>query len=174
MLGQRLRRWPNITPTLVHRLVFASYSPANATHRPHVGPMVDRCVVFASSALPANTRHRAIVGSMLVHRLRRWPNIKPTMAQCLVFAGLVLMCMMWVEIVRDWGDTTCVRLRRLYGPRILVQVTICDIHVCISCASYFSICPPISIKQKPTIYRSLYEITDLPSKHEIVNQCMVF
>ena len=24
---------------------------------------------------------------MLVHRLRRWPNIETTMAQCLVFAG---------------------------------------------------------------------------------------
>ena len=26
----------------------------------------------------ANTRHSAYVGSMLVHRLRRWTNIKPT------------------------------------------------------------------------------------------------
>ena len=25
---------------------------------------------------------------MLVHRLRRWPNIEPTMGQCIVFAGL--------------------------------------------------------------------------------------
>ena len=25
---------------------------------------------------------------MLVHRLRRWPNIEPTMAQCLVIAGM--------------------------------------------------------------------------------------
>ena len=25
---------------------------------------------------------------MLVHRLRRWPNNEPTMAQCIVFAGL--------------------------------------------------------------------------------------
>ena len=25
---------------------------------------------------------------MLVHRLRRWPNIEPTIAQCLVFAGM--------------------------------------------------------------------------------------
>ena len=24
---------------------------------------------------------------MLVHRLRRWPNIEPTMGQCIVFAG---------------------------------------------------------------------------------------
>ena len=25
---------------------------------------------------------------MLVYRLRRWPNIQPTMGQCIVFAGL--------------------------------------------------------------------------------------
>ena len=31
----------------------------------------------------------AIVGSMLVQRLRRLPNIEPTMAQCLVFAGFL-------------------------------------------------------------------------------------
>ena len=37
---------------------------------------------------PANTRHSAIVVSMLNHRLRRWPNIEPTMVQCLVFAVL--------------------------------------------------------------------------------------
>ena len=28
------------------------------------------------------------VGPMLVHRLRRWPNIGPTLAQCNVFAGI--------------------------------------------------------------------------------------
>ena len=45
------------------------------------------CEHFVDS--PANTIHRAIAGSMLVHRLRRWPNIEPTMTQCLVFAGIV-------------------------------------------------------------------------------------
>ena len=35
----------------------------------------------------ANTRHSADVVSMLCHRLRRWPNIDPTFAQSLVFAG---------------------------------------------------------------------------------------
>ena len=37
--------------------------------------------------LPKNTRHLAIVGSMMVHRLRRWPNIEPTIVEYLVFAG---------------------------------------------------------------------------------------
>ena len=38
---------------------------------------------------------------MLVHRLRRWPNIKPTMAQCLVFAGLAIFIgefVIWITL----------------------------------------------------------------------------
>ena len=34
----------------------------------------------------ANTTHWTNVGSMLAQRLRRWPNIKTTLFQCLVFA----------------------------------------------------------------------------------------
>ena len=40
--------------------------------------------------VPANRRHWTIVGSMLVHRLRRWPNIDRAMVQCLLFAGILL------------------------------------------------------------------------------------
>ena len=36
---------------------------------------------------PANTGHCPCVGSMLTHRLRRFPNIEPTHGQCPVFAG---------------------------------------------------------------------------------------
>ena len=39
-----------------------------------------------------NTRHWANVVSMLARRLRRRPNINPTLVQCLVFAGLTLHC----------------------------------------------------------------------------------
>ena len=35
---------------------------------------------------PANERHWNNVGLMLGQRLRRWPNIKPTLFQCVVFA----------------------------------------------------------------------------------------
>ena len=38
------------------------------------------------TVFPANTRHWANVGLMLVHRLRRLPNIKQLLTQCLVFA----------------------------------------------------------------------------------------
>ena len=32
-------------------------------------------------------RRRPSVGLLLVHRIRRWPNSKPTLAQRLMFAG---------------------------------------------------------------------------------------
>ena len=35
-----------------------------------------------------NTRHRSDVGLALVHRLRRWTNVKPASDWCLVFAGM--------------------------------------------------------------------------------------
>ena len=35
----------------------------------------------------ANSTHRANVGSMLGHHLRRRPNNKATMAQCMLFSG---------------------------------------------------------------------------------------
>ena len=36
---------------------------------------------------PASTTHRPDVGPMLGQRLRRWPNISPTLDRCLVCAG---------------------------------------------------------------------------------------
>ena len=36
---------------------------------------------------PANTKRSANVGTKLPHRLRRWPNIVPTLAERFVFAG---------------------------------------------------------------------------------------
>ena len=39
------------------------------------------------SSTPASTKRSANAGTMLAHRLRRWPNIVPTLAGRLVFAG---------------------------------------------------------------------------------------
>ena len=39
-------------------------------------------------AIPANTRCWPNVGLKLAHRLRRWPNISPTLGQRLVVAGM--------------------------------------------------------------------------------------
>ena len=38
---------------------------------------------------PANVRRLTNVGSMSDQRLRRWPDIKPTLVQRLVFAGRI-------------------------------------------------------------------------------------
>ena len=35
---------------------------------------------------PTNVRHQANVSLFLLHRVRRWPNIKQTLGQCLLFA----------------------------------------------------------------------------------------
>ena len=42
---------------------------------------------FPKVSIPANTRRSPDIGSMLTHRLRRWPNIEPTLGECLEFAG---------------------------------------------------------------------------------------
>ena len=39
---------------------------------------------------PENTIHLINCGLMLAHSLRRWPNIKPLLVQCLMFAGYPL------------------------------------------------------------------------------------
>ena len=39
---------------------------------------------------PPNPRHWSDVVLMLGHRRRRWPNIKPTLAQCLMFCWVVV------------------------------------------------------------------------------------
>ena len=36
------------------------------------------------------------VGLMLAHCLRRWPNIKPTLFQCVVFSGIL-----YIRVGRD-------------------------------------------------------------------------
>ena len=40
---------------------------------------------------PANTRHSPNAVSMVVHRLRRWPNIKTASGECLVLLGRVVL-----------------------------------------------------------------------------------
>ena len=50
---------------------------------------------FTISRYPANTRLSPNVGTMLVHRLRRWSNIVPTLGERLVLAGYKLSLMFW-------------------------------------------------------------------------------
>ena len=44
-------------------------------------------ILFSKCLAPANTRYWSNVGLLLVLRLRRSPNNKPALDQCLVFAG---------------------------------------------------------------------------------------
>ena len=85
MLRYRLRRLPNIKLTLVQDLVISRIRLN--LEGPLRGLRVSRKFV-----MNANTRYLTNIGSMSVHRLRRWPNIDPTLGQCLVFdvyAGLI-------------------------------------------------------------------------------------
>ena len=43
---------------------------------------------MADIYIPENTIHRGNVDTMLAHRLRRWADIEPAFAQCILFAGI--------------------------------------------------------------------------------------
>ena len=47
------------------------------------------CEMMARTC-PANTTHSPNAVSLLVHRLRRWPNIETALGECLAFAGWCL------------------------------------------------------------------------------------
>ena len=66
--------------------------------RTYLLEVVQDGTLYKYHVFPANTRRWINVGLMLVHRLPRWPNIKPTLVQCLMFAGLLLA---WSENRRD-------------------------------------------------------------------------
>ena len=48
---------------------------------------------------PANTRHEPLL-CLLAHRLRRFPSIEPTVAQCLVLLGTSLSAYYRVDTIR--------------------------------------------------------------------------
>ena len=68
----------------------------------------------------ANTRRSPKAGSMLAHRLRRWPIIEPILNLCFVFAGLAIQ--------QHWD---CVRsLRPVLGVliRMILRKSGCHYH----------------------------------------------
>ena len=78
---------------LVKRSLYFLWNKLNVTKLPR-----DSCW----RGIPANTRHWPNVGSILGHRLRRWPGIEPTLYEwlCLPVSGSVF----WVsslEVNRD-------------------------------------------------------------------------
>ena len=51
---------------------------------------LNRCLASRKNDRPENMRRWTNAALMLAHRLRRWPNIKPTLVQCLMFVGFLL------------------------------------------------------------------------------------
>ena len=56
---------------------------------PEIGPQGRALRGSVFTCTPENTSHRPNAGSILFHRLRRWPNIEPALCLRLVFAGTV-------------------------------------------------------------------------------------
>ena len=52
---------------------------------------------------PVNTRRWTNVVLKLTHRLRRWPNYKTTLVQCLMFAGEVTCVLVWALSMPDFA-----------------------------------------------------------------------
>ena len=73
---QHVIRWPSNNQTLGQRKWFG---PALYKWYTNVLCLLGQC--------PTHTKHWTNVGLMLAQRLRRWPNIKPTLVYWLMFAG---------------------------------------------------------------------------------------
>ena len=54
---------------------------------PDVASAADR-ITLPQTAVPINTRHSNNDGLMLGQRQRRWPNIKPSLFECLAFTAV--------------------------------------------------------------------------------------
>ena len=106
---QRLRRWSDIVQ------------------------MLYKCPVFCGidyRIIPENTRRPHDVASMLVHRLRRWPNIKTTPCQRLVSAGIKHCDIAFVSVPLR---LKC-ELSRFHIPDNLIFLYI--VHLQITCTCY--------------------------------------
>ena len=77
MLAHRLRRWPNIKPVMCQLPATWLEGCSNrCVMDVNVGTVCNNAVL---SAVTGTTR-RLNVGLVAAHRLRRWPNTKPTLA----------------------------------------------------------------------------------------------
>ena len=70
------------------------------------------CATVACGPVPANTKYWPNAGLMLVHRLRRWPNIKPPLGECPVFGGVLPATPVDTEHLYNIYTTSAIRLRR--------------------------------------------------------------
>ena len=81
--GQRRWRWTNSDATMGMWPVSEVLLNARITFQ----ELLHHCA-NAMWAYPANTSRSFNAGLMLDHRLRRWPNIKTALDQCIMFAGI--------------------------------------------------------------------------------------
>ena len=101
MSAHRLRRCSNINAALIQRCAFAGYGSLARwrlefvdilTGRTEVtllsGAPLKNCKHLTLSRLSANTVRYGKAGFTLGQRLWRWPNVKPTLPECTVFAEL--------------------------------------------------------------------------------------
>ena len=65
-----------------------------------------------------NTRHPPNVRLMLVHRLRRWPNMGPTLVSCLLGVKTTVIChmLMFITFTTVWQCDAC-------SPGIVIMMT---------------------------------------------------
>ena len=94
MLVQRRRRWTNIEPALVQRLVFAGQVIHVFGWRFRALILAEAAVTLAGytvnlRAVPANTTRSTNVGLLLGQRRRQWSKIETTLGECIVFVEYV-------------------------------------------------------------------------------------
>ena len=103
---------------------------------------------------PANTRHSPNAVLMLAHRLRRWPNIKTALGECLVCMTLA------TASVSTWSSERLV-LRTTYCmiSRINNRLLYCMIYCIIDTGGQ---CPMLHLLQN----------SREPSKHRTLSKCL--
>ena len=103
---------------------------------------------LADQKLPSKQIHSPKVGSMLDQRRRRWASIDPTLGECIVFAGLLIIYPpppLVPHLIFFTAQCTCrsvfwYKLRHIVGFRLVEMTTLTN--------------------PKPTIYRNLNGNTD--------------
>ena len=63
---------------------FIVHSTIGSTVHSRALNSLEHCICLISDVNPANTKHGLNIGLMLGHRLRRWPNINPTLDERLL------------------------------------------------------------------------------------------
>ena len=115
MLAQYRTQWPSVESTFCvfwdTRWCYISYQ-VRINVVPSFNTLAQRSTNIGQQLCgykPSKNDTLKHAGLSLAHRLRRWPNVKPTLFQCVVFAGnLVSLASSWA--VNDENSATQTRL----------------------------------------------------------------